>query len=127
MVVIGNVKFLDQSNNVLIDAEKATYNEIENIVSFINSQSPNSNKVDITEEKNLNENNTFNFMDTKNVDELYEQAVSIVVKQQKVSTSYIQRYLQIGYNRAARIIEKMEQDGIITEPNNAGKREVLKK
>ena len=50
-----------------------------------------------------------------------------MIKQQKVSTSYVQRYLQIGYNRAARIIEKMEEDGIISEANNAGKRYVLKK
>ena len=63
----------------------------------------------------------------KNVDELYEKAVNLVIDQQKVSTSYIQRYLQIGYNRAARIIEKMEDDGIISEANNAGKRHVLKK
>ena len=49
------------------------------------------------------------------------------MKQQRVSTSYIQRYLQIGYNRAARIIEKMEEEGVITEANNAGKRHVLKK
>ena len=49
------------------------------------------------------------------------------MKQQKVSTSYIQRYLQIGYNRAARIVEKMEEDGIISEANNAGKRHALKK
>ena len=69
----------------------------------------------------------FSFMDSKNIDELYEQAVSIVIQQQKVSTSYIQRYLQIGYNRAARIIEKMEDDGIISEANNSGKREVLRK
>ena len=55
------------------------------------------------------------------------KAVDIVIKQQKVSTSYIQRYLQIGYNRAARIVEKMEEDGIISEANNAGKRHVLKK
>ena len=60
--------------------------------------------------------------------ELYvNKAVDIVVKQQRVSTSYIQRYLQIGYNRAARIIEKMEEEGVITEANNAGKRHVLKK
>ena len=51
----------------------------------------------------------------------------IIVSQQKVSTSFIQRYLQIGYNRAARIIEKMEENGIISEANNAGKRQVLKK
>ena len=62
-----------------------------------------------------------------NNDDLYSKAVDIVIKQQKVSTSYIQRYLQIGYNRAARIVEKMEEDGIISEANNAGKRHVLKK
>ena len=60
------------------------------------------------------------------VDELYSQAVNIVIKNQKVSTSFIQRYLQIGYNRAARIVEKMEEDGIVTTSNNAGKRAVLK-
>ena len=64
---------------------------------------------------------------SNNFDDLYSKAIEIVIKQQKVSTSYIQRYLQIGYNRAARIIEKMEEDGIISEANNAGKRHVLKK
>ena len=58
---------------------------------------------------------------------MYEKAVSIVIDQQKVSTSFIQRYLQIGYNRAARIVEQMEEDGYISEANNAGKRTVLKK
>ena len=64
---------------------------------------------------------------SSNNDDLYSKAVDIVIKQQKVSTSYIQRYLQIGYNRAARIVEKMEEDGIISEANNSGKRHVLKK
>ena len=63
----------------------------------------------------------------KNTDELYSKAVSIVVNQQKVSTSFIQRYLQIGYNRAARIVEQMEDEGIISEASHAGKRSVLKK
>ena len=62
-----------------------------------------------------------------NVDELYAKAVNIVISQQKVSTSFIQRYLQIGYNRAARMVEKMEEEGVISEANNAGKRYVLKK
>ena len=61
------------------------------------------------------------------VDALYTKAVNIVIEQQKVSTSYIQRYLQIGYNRAARIVEKMEDEGLISEANNAGKRQVLRK
>ena len=73
------------------------------------------------------QNNNFDLVSNNNTDELYNKAVEIVVKQQKVSTSYIQRYLQIGYNRAARIVEKMEEDGIITEANNAGKRDVIKK
>ena len=65
--------------------------------------------------------------ENKNVDELYEKALDIIIEQQKVSTSFVQRYLQIGYNRAARIIEKMEEDGYISEQNSAGKRSVLKK
>ena len=65
--------------------------------------------------------------DSQNVDALYQQAVSIVTQQQKASTSFIQRYLQIGYNRAARIIEHMEKEGIISEANHVGKRNVLKK
>ena len=68
----------------------------------------------------------FSFGDGE-VDALYAKAVDVVISQQKVSTSYVQRYLQIGYNRAARIIEKMEDEGIISEANNAGKRQVLKK
>lgn len=56
---------------------------------------------------------------------LYNQAVEIVMREQKASTSYIQRRLKIGYNRAARIIEKMEQEGIVGGANHVGKREVL--
>ena len=78
------------------------------------------------EEDGYNNTNSNDLISSNN-DELYSKAVDIILKQQKVSTSYIQRYLQIGYNRAARIIEKMEEDGIISEPNNAGKRHVLKK
>jgi len=57
--------------------------------------------------------------------DLYNQAVQIVVRDRKASTSYIQRRLQIGYNRAASIMERMEQEGVIGQPNHAGKREIL--
>ena len=60
-------------------------------------------------------------------DELYNQAVSIIIQNQKASTSFLQRHLQIGYNRAARIIEQMEKEGIISDANHVGKRSVLKK
>ena len=58
-------------------------------------------------------------------DELYDKAVSIVCREKKASTSFIQRHLQIGYNRAARIIEKMESEGIVSPANHVGRREVL--
>lgn len=58
-------------------------------------------------------------------DELYDQAVAVVARDRKASTSYIQRQLSIGYNRAANIIEKMEREGVVSAANHVGKREVL--
>jgi S-DNA-T family DNA segregation ATPase FtsK/SpoIIIE len=57
--------------------------------------------------------------------DLYDQAVAVVLRDRKVSTSYIQRRLSIGYNRAASIIEKMEKEGLVGPANHAGKREIL--
>ncbi len=57
--------------------------------------------------------------------DLYQQAVQVVLRDRKATTSYIQRRLQIGYNRAASLIERMEQEGIVGQPNHAGKREIL--
>ena len=57
--------------------------------------------------------------------ELFDQAVSIVLRHKKASTSYIQRRLQIGYNRAASIMERMEKEGVVGPANHAGKREIL--
>jgi S-DNA-T family DNA segregation ATPase FtsK/SpoIIIE len=57
--------------------------------------------------------------------DLYSQAVAIVTRDRKASTSYIQRRLQIGYNRAASLMERMEQEGVVGQPNHAGKREIL--
>ncbi|MCC2111942.1 MAG: DNA translocase FtsK, partial [Hyphomicrobiales bacterium] len=57
--------------------------------------------------------------------DLYDQAVAVVLRDRKASTSYIQRRLSIGYNRAASIIERMEQEGVVSSANHAGKREIL--
>ena len=101
--------------------------EIEKVVKSIKEQAIFDQKNEITlEEKNEEGSMGFSF-DEEGVDALYTKAVDIVIEQQKVSTSYIQRYLQIGYNRAARIVEKMEDEGLISEANNAGKRQVLRK
>ena len=102
-------------------------NEVDKVVNHIKKQATfdHKNEISLSEDElssSINED-----LISNNSDELYNKAVEIVIKQQKVSTSYVQRYLQIGYNRAARIIEKMEEDGIISEANNAGKRHVLRK
>ena len=59
------------------------------------------------------------------LDDLYEVALEIVKSERKASTSFLQRKLQIGYNRAARIIDMMEADGIVSKANHVGKRDVL--
>ena len=57
--------------------------------------------------------------------DIYAKAVDVVAKAQKASTSFIQRHLRIGYNNAARLIERMEQDGFVSRPDHVGRREVL--
>src|SRR5471032_173850 len=58
-------------------------------------------------------------------DQLYDQAIALVARERKCSVSFVQRYLQIGYNRAARIVERMEKEGVVSGANHVGKREVM--
>ena len=58
-------------------------------------------------------------------DDLYEKAIKVVMRDKKCSTSYIQRRLSIGYNRAASLVERMEKDGLVGPANHVGKREIL--
>ena len=67
-----------------------------------------------------------NLFDNEKQDELYKTALEIVKSEGKASTSFLQRKLQIGYNRAARIIDMMEANGEVSKANHVGKREVLK-
>tara|TARA_Y100001970_G_scaffold30162_1_gene37435 strand:- start:22652 stop:24904 length:2253 start_codon:yes stop_codon:yes gene_type:complete len=124
----GDMLFLENGANLKrLHGGFVSETEIEKTVDFIKKQEVFDFKNEISfDENNLDNSLSLNF-DTGDVDELYTKAVDIVINQQKVSTSFIQRYLQIGYNRAARIVEKMEDDGIVSEANNAGKRQVLKK
>jgi len=124
----GDMLFLENGANLTrLHGGFVSEQEIENIVKHIKSQTTQQEARDITKENEGVKSSMDLGLEDKNVDELYQKAVTIVLEQQKVSTSFIQRYLQIGYNRAARIVEKMEDDGYITEANNAGKRNVLKK
>jgi len=124
----GDMLFLENGANLKrLHGGFLSEGEIEKVVKSIKEQGTFDQKNEITlEEKNDDNSIGFGFDDGE-VDALYTKAVNIVIEQQKVSTSYIQRYLQIGYNRAARIVEKMEEEGLISEANNAGKRQVLRK
>ena len=124
----GDMLFLENGANLKrLHGGFLSEKEIERAVNFIKKQDVFDFKNEISlDDDNFNDSLSLNF-DNGDVDELYTKAVDIVINQQKVSTSFIQRYLQIGYNRAARIVEKMEDDGIVSEANNAGKRQVLKK
>ena len=97
--------------------------EVEKVTNFLSKQSTPQYDESITEEQ---ENNKFDASLQKNSkDELYEEAVKMVIREQKASTSFIQRYFRIGYNRAATIIEQMEENNIISKPGRAGKRDIL--
>ena len=102
--------------------------EVEKVTKFLSDQSVPDYDETITEEPtNSNNDNFYGFTNKNNNqnDELYDQAVALIVRERKASTSFIQRYFKIGYNRAATIIEKMEENNIISKPGRAGKREVL--
>ena len=125
----GDMLFLENGVHVTrLHGGFVSESEIEAVVNFIKSQKTNEIQHDITVEKTNVEKSSYDLgFSSNNVDTLYDKALTLVLEQQKVSTSFIQRYLQIGYNRAARIVEKMEEDGFISEPSHAGKRSVLKK
>ena len=78
--------------------------------------------MNLSDEKDEYLNETQN---NNQLDDLYNAALEIVKSERKASTSFLQRKLQIGYNRAARIIDTMEEKGIVSKANHVGKREVL--
>jgi S-DNA-T family DNA segregation ATPase FtsK/SpoIIIE len=96
--------------------------EVEKVVTYLKKQGKPSYIEDVTREDE-------SFDPAQGAegtgDSLYDKAVAIVLRDRKVSTSYIQRQLKIGYNRAADIIDKMESEGVISAANHVGKREIL--
>jgi len=98
--------------------------EVERVVAFLKSQAEPTYIEGITDD----ESDFINFDDDggRGGDNLYNQAVELVIREGKASTSFIQRHLQIGYNKAAGIIETMEKNGVVRSANHVGKREVLR-
>ena len=116
---------MSSANRIIrIHAPFVSDNEIEKINNFLRSQA----EPDYIDE-------ILNFVDDKEInginknqgdkDELYQSAVDIIKSEGKASTSFLQRKLQIGYNRAARIIDMMEEEGIVSKANHVGKRDVF--
>ena len=116
---------MSSANRIIrIHAPFVSDNEIEKINNFLRSQAEPDYVDEIlnfADEKEISESSK-NFTDK---DELYETAIEIIKSEGKASTSFLQRKLQIGYNRAARIIDMMESDGVVSKANHVGKREVL--
>ena len=101
--------------------------EVEKVAKFLSNQSVPEYDETITEEpENSNDFDINGFKNNNNQhDELYDQAVALIAREGRASTSFIQRHFKIGYNRAATIIEKMEENNVVSKPGRAGKREVL--
>ena len=122
----GDMLFMSSANKVVrIHAPYVSENEIEKINNYLRSQAEPDyidEILNFVDEKEMIENSK----NQGDKDELYKDAVEIIKSEGRASTSFLQRKLQIGYNRAARIIDMMEAEGIVSKANHVGKREVLK-
>ncbi len=122
----GDMLYMTSANRMTrIHAPFVSEGEIDKINNFLRNQAE-PDYVDeilnfVDEKESSNSTN-----DNENLDELYNTALEIVKSERKASTSFLQRKLQIGYNRAARIVDQMEANGEVSPANHVGKREVLK-
>jgi S-DNA-T family DNA segregation ATPase FtsK/SpoIIIE len=100
--------------------------EVEKIADFLRSQGEPDYVEEVTEVDEDGEGGALDITSASDADKsLFDRAVEVVVREGKASTSFIQRHLNIGYNRAAKLIEQMEREGIVSPANHVGKREIL--
>ena len=121
----GDMLYMSSANKIIrIHAPFVSEGEIEKVNNYLRSQAePNyiDEILNFADEKEFGESSANN----QDKDELYQEALNIIKSEGKASTSFLQRKLQIGYNRAARIIDMMEDEGIVSKANHVGKRDVL--
>ena len=122
----GDMLYMSSANRITrIHAPYVSEVEIDKVNNFLRNQAEPEyidEILNFADEKEINEKNK----DNSDTDELYNEALEIIKSERKASTSFLQRKLQIGYNRAARIIDQMEANGEVSKANHVGKREVLK-
>jgi S-DNA-T family DNA segregation ATPase FtsK/SpoIIIE len=120
----GDMLYMSSANRIVrIHAPFVSDNEIEKINNSLRAQAEPDyidEILNFADEKEIGDSQT-----QADKDELYQQALEIIRSEGKASTSFLQRKLQIGYNRAARIIDMMEADGVVSKANHVGKRDVL--
>jgi S-DNA-T family DNA segregation ATPase FtsK/SpoIIIE len=120
----GDMLFMSSANRIIrIHGPYVSEQEIERIANTLRAQGEPEYIEEITAQESKESTAMSNNDDGE--DELYSQALEIIKSEGKASTSFLQRKLQIGYNRAARIIDMMEERGIVSRANHVGKREVL--
>jgi S-DNA-T family DNA segregation ATPase FtsK/SpoIIIE len=122
----GDMLYMSSANRITrIHAPYVSEIEIDKVNNFLRNQAEPDYVDEIlnfADEKEIGEKKN----DNSGTDELYNEALEIIKSERKASTSFLQRKLQIGYNRAARIIDQMEANGEVSKANHVGKREVLK-
>lgn len=121
----GDMLFMSSASRVIrIHGPLVSDDEIEKITTFLRSQGSPEYLDEVTKIQESNDENG-NTIGGNDKDELFDEAVRLIKIEGKASTSYLQRKLQIGYNRAARIVDQMEEAKIISPANHAGKRDIL--
>ena len=120
---MGDMLFMPSAGRITrVHGPFVSDDEVEGVAAFLKAQGEPDYLEAVTAEP---ESRLPGLGDAGESDELYDQAVALVCRERKASTSFVQRHLQIGYNRAARIIERMEAEGVVGPANHVGKREVL--
>ncbi len=121
----GDMLYMGQGGRIArVHGPFVSDGEVESVVRHLKDQGAPAYIEDVTREEEEPEEPE-GFGGGESGDDLYDKAVALVCRERKASTSFVQRHLQIGYNRAARLIERMEKEGVVSAANHVGKREVL--
>ena len=129
LVGFGDLLMMEGGNLRRLHGPFVSEADVDRVVDMLKAQGAPSYRADVTEDADDSDSEDAPDLveppGGSSGDALYDQAVEVVMRDKKVSTSYLQRRLQVGYNRAAGLVERLEKEGIISGPNHSGKREVL--
>ena len=125
----GDMLYMSAGGNVLrVHGPFVSDKDVEEVVSFLKNHYPATDNVNLfASQEGESEESLTPFESSDDSDQLYQDAVNLVIQEGRTSASYLQRCLTIGYNRASKLIERMEKEGIVSKPNASGKRTLLVK